>query len=408
MALFDRDTSIFSDEDVLREDYQPASIQERDDEIETYMSALQPVINGAQPRNIFLYGKAGVGKTAVTRYLLEHLERDVSAYDDVELTVVWLNCNNLSSSYQVAAHLVNKLRPPGRQISTTGYPRQTIFDMLYDELEDVGGTVLIVLDEIDHIGDDDGILYELPRARANGYLSTVKPGIVGISNDLSFHDGLSPKVKDTLCEEEVHFPPYTAGELHAILDQRAGNALYDAAYGSNVLSLSAALAAQDTGSARQALDLLYKAGDIARSSNEATIVEAHVRDAQRALERGQLRQGMMELTRHGHLALAAVLSIAIEEETPARVKEIYPQYSRIAERFGTKPLVRRRMHDHLADLAMQGILERHTRNQGRSGGQYYEYDLDVTLELAIDVVEDLDDVDLSVEAVRVAHRRGLQ
>ncbi|WP_254768194.1 orc1/cdc6 family replication initiation protein [Salinilacihabitans rarus] len=408
MPLFDRDTSIFSDEDVLREDYQPESIQERDEEIDAYMAALQPVINGAQPRNLFLYGKAGVGKTAVTRYLLSHLERDVEAYDDVTLTVVWLNCNNLSSSYQVAANLVNELRPPSRQISTTGYPRQTIFDMLYDELESVGGTVLIVLDEIDHIGDDDGILYELPRARANGYLSAVKPGIIGISNDLSFHDSLSPKVKDTLCEEEVHFPPYTADELRAILEQRAENALYDGAYGSNVLSLCAALAAQDTGSARQALDLLYKAGDITRSNDETTITEPHVREAQRALERGQIRQGMMELTRHGHLSLAAVLSIAIEDDTPARVREIYPKYAEIAERFGTKPLVRRRMHDHLSDLAMQGILKRYTRNHGRSGGQYYEYDLDVTLELAIDVVEELDDVDLSPHASRTAARLGLR
>ena len=408
MPLFDRDTSIFSDEDVLREDYQPESIQERDEEIDTYMAALQPVINGAQPRNLFLYGKAGVGKTAVTRYLLSHLERDVDAYDDVELTVVWLNCNNLSSSYQVAANLVNELRPPNKQISTTGYPRQTVFDMLYTELETVGGTVLIVLDEIDHIGDDDGILYELPRARANGYLSSVKPGIIGISNDLSFHDSLSPKVKDTLCEEEVHFPPYTAGELRSILEQRAENALYDAAYESNVLSLCAALAAQDTGSARQALDLLYKAGDITRAADAETITEAHVRDAQQALERGQIRQGMMELTRHGHLALAAVLSIALEEETPARVREIYPQYSAIAERFGTKPLVRRRMHDHLADLAMQGILKRYARNHGRSGGQYYEYDLDVTLELALDVVDELEDVGLSLEAIRLAKRRGLK
>ncbi|MFW6438331.1 MAG: cell division control protein Cdc6, partial [Armatimonadota bacterium] len=70
----------------------------------------------------------------------------------------------------------------------------------------------------------------------------------------------------------------------------------------------------------------------------------------------------MELTRHGHLSLAAVLSIAIEDDTPARVREIYPKYAEIAERFGTKPLVRRRMHDHLSDLAMQGILKRYTRN----------------------------------------------
>lgn len=400
MPLFDRDTTIFQDEDVLREDYQPDSIQERDEELDAYKTALQPVVNGAQPRNIFLYGKTGVGKTVATRYLLDHLQRDVKEYDDVDLSIVWLNCNNLTSSYQVAANLVNELRGPNEQISTTGYPQQTIFDMLYDELDSLGETVLIVLDEIDHIGDDDDLLYELPRARANGYLSRGKPGIIGISNDFSFRSGLSPKVKDTLCEEEIHFSPYVANELESILQQRAENALHENVLADGVLPLCAALAAQDTGSARQALDLLYKAGDLARSQDVEGVEEKHVRDAQRALERGRIKQGMVDLTQHGHLSLVAVLNLALAEETPARVREIYPRYRSAAEYVGTNPLVRRRMHDHLSDLAMQGILVRNTRNEGRAGGKYYVYDLDVAIEMVLDVIEDLETVDLPPDVLR--------
>jgi len=402
MPLFDRDTTIFQDEDVLREDYQPDSIQERDEELDAYKTALQPVVNGAQPRNIFLYGKTGVGKTVATRYLLDHLQRDVAEYDDVDLSIVWLNCNNLTSSYQVAANLVNELRGPNEQISTTGYPQQTIFDMLYSELDSLGETVLIVLDEIDHIGDDDDLLYELPRARANGYLSQGKPGIIGISNDFSFRTGLSPKVKDTLCEEEIHFSPYVANELESILQQRAQNALHDNVLADGVLPLCAALAAQDTGSARQALDLLYKAGDLARSQDVEGVEEKHVRDAQRALERGRIKQGMVDLTQHGHLSLVAVLSLAFEEETPARVREIYPRYRSAADYVGTNPLVRRRMHDHLSDLAMQGILSRNTRNEGRAGGKYYVYDLDVAVDMVLDVIEDLETVDLPPDVLRQA------
>ena len=175
MATFTRDTEIFRNEDMLREDYQPDSITAREDEISTYTAALQPIVNGAQPRNIFLYGKTGVGKTAVSRYLLKQLQRDTEQYDDVELSVCWLNCTNLSSSYQVAVNLVNQLRPADDRISTTGYPQQRVFDILYEELDQIGGTVLLVLDEIDHIGSDDEILYEIPRARSNGYLSNCAP-----------------------------------------------------------------------------------------------------------------------------------------------------------------------------------------------------------------------------------------
>ncbi|WP_096390946.1 orc1/cdc6 family replication initiation protein [Halopenitus persicus] len=392
MTTFTRDTEVFRDEDLLREDYQPDSITAREEELETYKTALQPIVNGAQPRNVFLYGKTGVGKTLVSQYLLDRLERDTAAYDDVDLSVVWLNCTNLASSYQVAVSLVNTFREPAAHISTTGYPQQRVFDLLYEELEAIGGTVLLVLDEIDHIGTDDEILYELPRARANGYLEETKPGVIGISNDFGFRDELSPKVKDTLCEEEIHFPPYEAPELEAILDRRVDDAFYDDAVGDGVIALCAAIAAQDTGSARQALTLLYKAGELVRTGDATTVTEEHVHEAFTVIERDQIEHGMRELTRHGHLALVAALGLALQDETPVRIREIYPLYRTIASESKTDPLVRRRFHDHLADLAMLGILDRRTRNEGRAGGQYYEYEFNVDLGTVRDVVADLEGI----------------
>ena len=176
---------------------------------------------------MFLYGKTGVGKTAVSRFLLDQLKQDTAQYDDIDLSVYWLNCTNLSSSYLVAVNLVNTIRDSDEQISTTDYPQQRIFDILYDELDAIGWTVLLVFDEIDQIGSDDEILYELPRARSNGYLESAKPSVIGISNDFGFRDDLSPKVKDTLCEEEIHFSPYTGPELEAILGERVDGALFD-------------------------------------------------------------------------------------------------------------------------------------------------------------------------------------
>ncbi|MUV59845.1 AAA family ATPase [Halobacterium sp. CBA1126] len=386
---------------MLRDDYQPNSIMARESELSAYQTALQPVINGAQPRNIFLYGKTGVGKTAVSRYILEQLQHDSDQYDDVSLSVFWLNCTNLSSSYQVAVNLVNTLRPDDNQISTTGYPQQRVFDLLYSELDAIGGTVLIVLDEIDHIGNDDEILYEIPRARSNGHLTETKPGVIGISNDFGFRDDLSPKVKDTLCEEEIHFSPYNAPDLEAILERRAEGALYEDATESGVLSLCAAVAAQDSGSARQALDLLYQAGELARAADRERINEDDVHAARNKLERSQVEHGMRELTRHGHLSLVAVLHLALESNGPFRVRDIYPRYRTIAEQSDIDPLVRRRMHDHLADLAILGILDRHSRNEGRSGGQYYEYEFSVELDLVANVVSDFEGLTLPRRVVEL-------
>ncbi|WP_394325744.1 hypothetical protein [Halolamina pelagica] len=65
------------------------------------------------------------------------------------------------------------------------------------------------------------------------------------------------------------------------------------------------------------------------------------------------------------------------------------------------PLVRRRIHDHLADLAMLGILDRHSRNEGRSGGQYYEYEFAVDLDLVANVVSDFEGLALPRQVVEL-------
>jgi Cdc6-like AAA superfamily ATPase len=62
MRRFERKKNIFRNKDALGESYQPESIEERDEEIGSYMDALQPIVDGWEPNNIFIYGNTGVGK----------------------------------------------------------------------------------------------------------------------------------------------------------------------------------------------------------------------------------------------------------------------------------------------------------------------------------------------------------
>lgn len=399
MAGFERKRNIFANKDALGESYRPNRIEERDEEIAEYRDALQPVIDGWEPNNVFLYGNTGVGKTAVTDYLLAQLQADAEGYDDVDLTVVSLNCKSLTSSYQVAVELVNKLRPHGGEISSTGYPQQTVFEKLFIELDKIGGTILIVLDEIDSIGDRDDLLYELPRARANNKLNETKVGVIGVSNDFKFRDRLDPRVQDTLCEREIQFPPYDAMELESILESRAGISIVDGRIQEGVLDLCAALAARDTGSARQALDLLQLAGEAAENSDADKIKISHVEAAQEKLEQERVEEGMRDLTRHGEVALLAVLSMTAKNETPARTKHVYKEYLNLCESSGVDSLAQRSVHNHLSDLRMLGIL---SSNENRSGspGNYYSYELDVPFSSAIEAMSDVSTLDEEIQTIR--------
>ena len=399
MARFERKQNIFANKDALGESYQPDRIEERDEEIAEYMDALQPVIDGWEPNNVFLYGNTGVGKTAVTDYLLDQLQSDVEAYDDVDLTVVDLNCKPLTSSYQVAVGLVNELRPHGGEISSTGYPQQAVFEKLFQELDKIGGTILIVLDEIDAIGQQDDLLYELPRARANGKLEDTKVGVIGISNDFKFRDHLDPRVQDTLCEREIQFPPYDAVELESILESRVEISIVDNKIEDGVLKLCAALAARDTGSARQALDLLQLAGEAAENTDADGIKLTHVEAAQEKLEQERVEEGMRDLTHHGELTLLAVLSKMAKEETPCRTKIVYQEYTSLCQSASIDPLSQRSVHNHLSDLRMLGIL---SSNENRSGspGNYYSYELDVPFPSAIEAMSDVSTLDKEIQTIR--------
>jgi len=252
---FSPTSTIFEQREALLEEWTPEELVGRDEELQKYHAALQPVINNETPSNIFLYGKSGVGKTAATRYLLSALERDAADVDGLDLSTVEVNCDGLNSSYQAAVAIVNTLRDPANQISNTGYPQASVYQFLFDALDDLGGTVLIILDEVDHI-EDDSLLYKLPRARSNGDISEAKLGVIGISNDLDFRNQLSSKVRSSLCEKEVSFSAYNANELQLVLKQREAVAFQDDVLDDGVIEMCAAYGAKDSGDARQALDLL--------------------------------------------------------------------------------------------------------------------------------------------------------
>jgi len=410
MGMFERDHQVFADAEPLDDSYAPENIRERDKELKKYQRALQPVIDNRPISNIFLYGKTGTGKTVATKYMLSHLENDAAEYDDVDLSTVWVSCENLSSSYQVAVALTNELREKQDKdrISTTGYSQQRVFDLLYDEIDALGGTVVIVLDEIDNIGHSDDILYGLPRARSNGYVNEVRPVIIGISNDFQFRDNLSPKVKDTLAEKEILFPPYDATQLQQILNPRAEKAFHDGVLENDVVPLCGAFAAQDTGSARQAIRLLREAGELAQSNDSDTVTEEHVREAQDELEKNQLYEGMQELTIQGHAVLCALAYDQARSDKPVRSSELYKRYTKICSQLDADSVSERRVRDHLSDMNMLGLISVYEQNEGLSAGRYHEYELDIPLNSVLEVLlstSRFEDLANNIQSIAEEHNR---
>lgn len=311
---------------------------------------------------------------------------DSAEHFEIDLSVISLNCDGLSTSYQAAISLVNNLREPEHHIAETGHPQSKVYRLLWDELNKLSGTVIIVLDEIDHITDDT-FLYQITRADNNGYIDNIQLGLIGISNDSTFREQLDAKVQSSLCETEISFPPYGTEELQKVLEQRAEIAFHQSALEGGVIPLCAALGRQDGGDARRAITLLRKAGDLARTENTESVTTDHVERAQEKLEAQQSMDIMRDLTEHEQLTLYALTTLAAEDATPARSRIVYQRYKELCEFQGRDPRTARRIRSFLSDFEILNLTLSHMEHRGQDGGTYREHELNRDIAPVVDALQ---------------------
>ncbi|MDI9633343.1 MAG: ORC1-type DNA replication protein [Methanolinea sp.] len=365
---------IFKNREVLRHSYRPQFLPHRRPQIDQVAAILAPALRHETPSNILIYGKTGTGKTAVVRYVGAELEA-AGAHMGTVCRVVHLNCEVIDTQYRVLAQISKTLlgedetgsdrtRP---HIPMTGWPTDQVYTELKNQLENMGGVLVIVLDEIDKLVKKSGdeTLYNL--SRINSDLKRSKVSMIGISNDLSFKDFLDPRVLSSLSEEELVFPPYNAPQLCDILTQRAEMAFNDGVLDEGVIPLCAALAAQEHGDARRALDLLRVSGEIAEREEADRVTEAHVKMAQAKIETDSMLECIATLPMQSKVVLYAMLLLDQMGHTIFTSGEVSRIYKEIAPELDLDVLTHRRITDLISELNMLGVINTRVVSRGRYG-----------------------------------------
>jgi len=354
---------IFRDREVLRHDYLPDRLPHREEQIQLLGEMVAPVLKGARSSNVFIYGKTGTGKTAVTKYVLSHLEAKAKEYD-APIKFCYVNSRIAGSEYRVFAGLCQRI---GVSVPFTGLSVGEVFDRFRIGLDASKIIFIIVLDEIDTLIKPcgDTLLYELTRI--NETLCRSKVSLVGISNDLRLKEFLDARVLSALSEEEIVFRPYDADELRNILFERVKFAFYDNALSDGALGLCAALAAAEHGDARRALDLLRVAGEVAERKGANVVVEEHVREAEKHIEHSRVVEALRNLTLHSKLVILSVYHLSKANINRAITGEIYEVYSELCGEAGVAPLTQRRLSTLVNELDSMGLLNTQVISMGRYG-----------------------------------------
>ncbi|RLJ05660.1 MAG: cell division control protein Cdc6 [Candidatus Aenigmatarchaeota archaeon] len=357
---------IFKNKETLSIKFTPENIPHREKQIKQLALILAPLLRNEKPSNIFIYGKTGTGKTLVTKKVTDSL-LETSEQTNNNIKIIYVNCKMrgvTDTEYRLLAQLVSEF---GESVPYTGLPTNEVYQKFFSILNKVNNNIVIVLDEIDYLIKKigDSVLYNLTRI--NQELTQAKITVIGISNNISFIENLDPRVKSSLSEEEIIFPPYNALELKDILVERALLAFNQEAISDGVISKCAALAAQEHGDARKALDLIRVAGEIAERQGEKRIKEEHVDLAQEKLDMDRTLEIIKTQPKQSQVVMNAILIEYKKDPKNVQTGSVYDTYVELCKKTGLDPLTQRRVSDLISEFEMYGILNANVISKGRYG-----------------------------------------
>ena len=360
---------LFIDREAMRHTYIPSVLPHRLKEINDIASVMVPALRGETPSNIFIYGKTGTGKTAVTKFVGQQLINK-GKETGKSVNFIYINCEIVDTQYRLLQNITNHfISEWSERVPFTGWPTDEVYSKLIKLIDKNGGVTVIILDEVDKLKGDEA-LYNL--SRINSTLKNSKVSIIGISNDLRFTEILDPRVRSSLGEENMIFPPYDAGEIKDILEQRAIIALKPNSLDDDVIPLCSALAAQEHGDARRALDLLRISAELAERKNSKKISRKFVKSAQNKIEVDRILEVVRTLPSQSKTIL---LSVILQEKHNKNsgirgaitTGEVYEIYKELCKKIRTDSLTQRRVADLISELDMLGIITARVISKGRYG-----------------------------------------
>lgn len=371
MASFDNilsQKSIFKNLSVLSPHYVPDELPFRKEHLEEIMAVVSPALKGQKPRNLFIYGKTGTGKTCCMKRVMEDFQK---IGKEKGASMHYVNCRIYNSRYRIMQKIMKNYVP---ELEKSGFGLPFLYEKLI-EVCSKGEQMIVILDEIDMTKDLDELVYTLTRS--NDEIAGGGMSIAGISNKLSFKDSLDPRSKSSLYETEMIFQPYSAEQLQRILEQRVREGFEKDVVTSSAINLAAAITSQESGDARYALKLLNKAGEIAEQSSKKKVTDEDVEAARRKVEIDLTVETINTLPEMHQIVLYTICDLSVSGSRYARLEgmensmlfsgEVYEEYERICKRLRKRPRSSRWYKEYLSDLEVLGLITTTPSGKGVRG-----------------------------------------
>jgi cell division control protein 6 len=276
--------NIFLNKETLLPYHIPETLPHRAKEIDTLANALGGIVCNETPPNVFIYGKKGIGKTTVVKYVAKKVLRK-SKQDGKAVCFIYLNCEIVDTTCRIGQNIANHfITSWEKRVPFAGWSTEKNYSRLYELLkqtEETQQTIIIIFDEILK-AKEYGFLDRLTEIKNK--LDNTKLSFITISDDLKFTEFLDSEMKHNIEQKTIFFSPNKENEIRDILKERIRIGLKQNAISDRAFSLIVQTVVNEHGDIDKGLELLVDAGKRACLEKSDTIKVKHVGNAQHNIE----------------------------------------------------------------------------------------------------------------------------
>lgn len=305
----------------------------RENEIASLANAVRPLVERKAGFRLFVFGPQGSGKTMSSKYVLENLVKNTSTIG------AYVNCWHCSTAMSVYHSIV---KSAGWFVPRRGVAKDEVFEKILQILEKENKSILLVLDNLDglYFHKDKHSLDILSELSKNRLI-----GMICISSN--------PQLMDKDSFSELEFKPYDFDDLVTILRHKADQALKPKSWNDEILLFCAKKAEEKGGSARLALELLWKSGKLAQRRGKYKI---EISDANEAAKLTLRKDDLVEIN---DITQEEQIILDILKTGEKTSSELYWAFSKKLLR------TKRQIRNYLNCLREKGLIEIRDVQNGR-------------------------------------------
>ena len=275
-----RYSSVFKDESKLDINYIPQHLLHRKLQLNLLNQFFRFAVEnpGKMTQRALIMGHIGAGKTVLSQHFGLNITREAKQRN-INLNYIHINCRECKGSlFMILQRTIMKFIP---NFPRRGYSAEELLQALMQILDEKDAYLILTLDELESLVQNEGSdpLYNLSRIQEDRINVPKRLSLICILRQPEHLENLDPSTRSTLQRNIVQLREYSESQLEDILDERVNLAFRDGTVPHQTMNLIAELGKSESGNARYAIELLWRAGKYADASEMREVLPECVRNA---------------------------------------------------------------------------------------------------------------------------------